>query len=60
MEYRRGQFVTTLQREINFTLPEFITSKDITWTCHEDSNTLRKNAQYDMIIGADLLSGFRY
>ena len=58
MEYRRGggQFVTTLQREINFTLPEFSTSKDITWTCHEDSNTLRKNAQYDMIIGADLLS----
>ena len=51
-----GQFVTTLQREINFTLPEFSTSKDITWTCQEDSNTLRKNAQYDMIIGADLLS----
>ena len=51
-----GQFVTTRRREINFTLPEFSTSKDITWTCHEDSNTLRKNAQYDMIIGADLLT----
>jgi hypothetical protein len=32
-----GQFVTTLQSEINFTLPEFSTSKDIIWTCHEDS-----------------------
>ena len=31
-------------------------SKVIQWICHKDSNTLRKNAQYDMIIGADLLS----
>ena len=30
--------------------------KVILWICHEDSNTRRKNAQYDMIIGADLLS----
>jgi hypothetical protein len=26
------------------------------WVCHEDTTTLRKNVQYDMIIGADLLS----
>jgi hypothetical protein len=51
-----GQFVTKLQREIKFKLPEFSTSKIIHWVCHEDTNTLRRNAQYDMIIGADLLS----
>jgi Retroviral aspartyl protease len=51
-----GQFVTHLQREVKCTLPESSTSKVIQWICHEDSNTLRKNAQYDMIIGADLLS----
>ena len=54
----RGQFVTNLQREIKFTLPEFSTSKVIQWVCHEDTKTLRINAQYDMIIGADLLSEF--
>jgi hypothetical protein len=53
-----GQFVTNLQREVQFTLPEFSTSKAIQWICHEDSNTLRKIAQYDMIIGAGLLSEF--
>jgi hypothetical protein len=37
-------------------LPEFSTSEVIQWICHEDLNTLHKNAQYDMIIGADLLS----
>jgi predicted aspartyl protease len=51
-----GQFVTNLQREVIFTLPEFSTSKVIRWVCHVDSTTLRTNAQYDMIIGADLLS----
>jgi hypothetical protein len=51
-----GQFVTKLQREIQFKLPEFSTSKIIHWVCHKDTNTLRRNAQYDMIIGADLLS----
>jgi hypothetical protein len=51
-----GQFFTNLQREVIFTLPEFSTSKVIRWVCHVDSTTLRTNAQYDMIIGADLLS----
>ena len=31
-------------------------SKVIQWICHKDSNTQRKNAQDDIIIGADLLS----
>ena len=46
------QFVTNLMHDIKFTLPEFTTPKVIQWVCHEDT----KNAQYDMIIGADLLS----
>ena len=52
-----GQFVTTLKREIQFTLPEFSTSEVIQWECHVDTKTLCRNEQYDMIIGADLLSG---
>ena len=35
-----GHFVTKLQREIKFKLPEFSTSKIIHWVCHEDANTL--------------------
>ena len=54
-----GQFVTNFQREITFTLPEFSTSKVIQWVCHVDTKTLRKNAQYNMIISADLLSELR-
>ncbi len=49
-----GHFVTKLQWEIKFKLPEFCTSKIVQWVCHEDTNTLRKNAQYNMIIGTDL------
>jgi len=45
-----------LQREIKYKLPEFSTSKIFHWVCHEDTNTLRKNASYDLIIGGDLLS----
>ena len=51
--------VTNLQQKITFTLPEFSTSKVIQWVCHVDTKTLCKNAQYDMIIGADLLSELR-
>jgi hypothetical protein len=51
-----GQFVTKLQREIKFKLPEFSTSKIVQWVCHEDAHTLRTNSQYGMIIGTDLLS----
>ena len=51
-----GHFVTKYKREINFKLPEFSTSKVIKWVCHLDMETPRDKAQYDMIIGADLLS----
>jgi hypothetical protein len=51
-----GQFVTKLQQEIKFKLPEFRMSKIVQWVCHKDANTLRTNSEYDMIIGTDLLS----
>jgi hypothetical protein len=38
--------------KIKIKLPEFSTSKIFHWGC----STLRKNALYDMIIGANLLS----
>jgi hypothetical protein len=45
---------------MSFTLPELSTSKIITWAYHiVDSKTLHKNAQCDMIIGADLFSEFQ-
>ena len=56
MEYCRRTVRYYLKREIQFTLSEFSTSKVIQWECHVETKTLRKNAQYDMIIGADLLS----
>ena len=54
-----GQFVITLKHEIQFTLSEFSMSKVIQWECHVDTKTLRKNAQYEMIINADLMSELR-
>ena len=54
-----GQLVANLKHEIPFTLSEFSTPKVIQWECHVETKTLRKNAQYDMIIGADLLSELR-
>ena len=36
-----------------------VRQKAIQWECHVDTKTLRRNAQYDMIIGADLLSESR-
>jgi transposase InsO family protein len=51
-----GNFVTRQQRQIQFRLTEFNTSKIVTWPCHIDETTPRKNAQYDMIIGTDLMT----
>jgi hypothetical protein len=51
-----GNFVTRQQRQIQFRLTEFNMSKIVTWPCHIDETTQRKNAQYDMIIGTDLMT----
>jgi hypothetical protein len=54
-----GHFITKYKQEINFKLTEFSTSKIIQWICHIDMDTPRDKAQYDMIIGADLLSALK-
>ena len=40
---------------IKFKIPEFSTHKEITWTVHIDSHTKPEEAQYDMIMGIDLM-----
>ena len=51
-----GKFVTRQQRHIQFRLSEFNTSKIITWNCHIDETSDPTKAQYDMIIGTDLMT----
>ena len=50
-----GVFTTNYQSLIDFKLPEFDTNKVITWPCHVDDKTIKENAQFDMIIGMDLM-----
>lgn len=51
-----GTFVTKRKALIDFKLPEFSTNKHVQWVCHVDDNTTPTKAQYDMIIGTDLMS----
>ena len=48
--------VVSWKRDFGFNFPKTRKFKIIRWVCHEDTTTLRKNAQYYMIIGADLLT----
>jgi hypothetical protein len=41
---------------LEFKLPEFSTNKTVEWVCHVDENTTPDKAQYDIIIGTDLMS----
>ena len=52
-----GSFVTTQQRLLEFRFPEFHHHKTIEWTCHVDTKTDPREAQYDMIVGTDLMNG---
>ena len=51
-----GSFVTTQQHLLEFQFPEFHHHKTIEWTCHVDTKTDPKEAQYDMIVGTDLMN----
>jgi Reverse transcriptase (RNA-dependent DNA polymerase) len=51
-----GNFTTTKKAVVKFRLPEFSTNKSIAWTAHVDESTNKKLAQYDMIIGDDLMT----
>ena len=50
-----GAFTTKQKAIINFKLPEFSNSRDITWKAHVDDTTTSSKAKYDMIIGNDLM-----
>ena len=51
-----GMFMTKRKALLEFTLPEFSTNKRIEWVCHVDDTTDHTKAQYDMIIGIDLMT----
>ena len=50
-----GVYTTKRKALMEFRLPEFSLNKTITWSCHVDETTDPKFAQYDMIIGDDLM-----
>ena len=51
-----GVFETRRKAQIEFKLPEFATNRSIKWAMHVDDRTDPTKAQYDMIIGSDLLT----
>ena len=51
-----GTYLTKRKALMEFWLPEFSLNKKIQWVCHVDENTDPDLAQYDMIIGADLMT----
>ena len=50
-----GVFTTRRKALIDFKLPEFNAHKTVHWKCHVDDKTDPTIAQYDMIIGTDLM-----
>ena len=50
-ETQAGKFTTSKNVNVDFCLPEFSTTKTVTWKCHVDEST---NVRYDMILGRDL------
>ena len=51
-----GNFKTNRKAPIDFKFPELSTDKTITWICHVDENTKTQQANYNMIIGMDLMT----
>jgi len=51
-----GVFTTKRKALLEFKLPEFSTNKTVQWVCHVDDTTTPSKAQYDIIIGTDLMS----
>ena len=51
-----GTFTTKRKALLEFKLPKFSTNKTVEWVCHVDETTAVTKAQYDMIIGTDLMS----
>ena len=51
-----GTFTTKRKALLEFKLPEFSTNKRVQWVCHVDDTSDKSTAQYDMIIGNDLMT----
>ena len=50
-----GVYHTRRRGQVDIRLPEFSLTKNIAWTFHIDESTNPELAQYDMIIGDDLM-----
>ena len=51
-----GEFVTNKCAKIQFKLPELSNSRIIEWICHVDERTTPEKANYDLILGLDLIN----
>jgi hypothetical protein len=51
-----GTFTTNYESLLDFKFPELSTSKVVTWQAHVDDKTSSKEADYDMIMGMDLMT----
>ena len=54
-----GTFETRRKAQLNFKMPEFSHNRTVVWTAHVNEMTDPKKAQYDMIIGTDLMSALK-
>jgi predicted aspartyl protease len=52
---KAGKFTTNKKVTLKFLLPEFNSTKVISWSCHIDESATSSASRYDMIIGRDLL-----
>ena len=52
-ETQAGKFKTLGKVNVDFCLPEFSSTKIVTWKCHVDKFT---TGRYEMILGRDLLT----
>ena len=52
-ETQAGNFTTSQKVNVDFYLPEFITTKIVLWKCNVDK---KNNSRFDMILGRDLLT----
>ena len=52
-ETQAGKFTTSNKVNVDFCLPEFSSTKIVSFKCHVDNKT---NSRYDMILGRGLLT----
>ena len=52
-ETQAGKFTTSNKLNVDFCLPEFSSTKMVTWKCHVYEST---NGRYGIILGRDLLT----